>query len=248
MTIRGASDELDAHRLRPHRPAHGRPDRAASSRTRRATRSRTATRSATSRSRRPARRPPTVEARRGPARDRRAAARGAARLLRRGRDGRPRRAELRRQGDRPDRDRRRRACAASAATIEATDDGFVVRGTGGLRGGTIASHGDHRLAMLGAVAGLASREGVEVDGHGRGGRQLPLVRGRHPLAGEVDRSGLGTVCYDRAGSRPARNESPSARRSPTAQGLARRAGTGRPRRAARAEAADVPAQTASGSR
>jgi 3-phosphoshikimate 1-carboxyvinyltransferase len=50
------------------------------------------------------------------------------------------------------------------ADIEATEDGFVVRGTGGLRGGTIASHGDHRLAMLGAVAGLASREGVEVDG------------------------------------------------------------------------------------
>jgi 3-phosphoshikimate 1-carboxyvinyltransferase len=50
------------------------------------------------------------------------------------------------------------------ATIEATDDGFVVTGTGGLRGGRIASHGDHRLAMLGAVAGLASREGVEVDG------------------------------------------------------------------------------------
>jgi len=50
------------------------------------------------------------------------------------------------------------------ASIEATDDGFVVQGTGGLRGGTIASHGDHRLAMLGAVAGLASREGVEVAG------------------------------------------------------------------------------------
>jgi 3-phosphoshikimate 1-carboxyvinyltransferase len=50
------------------------------------------------------------------------------------------------------------------ADIEATPDGFAVRGTGGLRGGTIASHGDHRLAMLGAVAGLASREGVEVDG------------------------------------------------------------------------------------
>jgi 3-phosphoshikimate 1-carboxyvinyltransferase len=50
------------------------------------------------------------------------------------------------------------------AEIEATDDGFVVQGTGGLRGGVIASHGDHRLAMLGAVAGLASREGVEVDG------------------------------------------------------------------------------------
>jgi 3-phosphoshikimate 1-carboxyvinyltransferase len=50
------------------------------------------------------------------------------------------------------------------ADIEATDDGFAVRGTGGLRGGTIASHGDHRLAMLGAVAGLASRDGVDVDG------------------------------------------------------------------------------------
>ena len=37
-------------------------------------------------------------------------------------------------------------------------------GSGGLRGGTIDSHGDHRIAMLGAVAGLASREGVEVEG------------------------------------------------------------------------------------
>ena len=50
------------------------------------------------------------------------------------------------------------------ATIEATEDGFVVTGNGGLRGGTIPAHGDHRLAMLGAVAGLASTEGVEVDG------------------------------------------------------------------------------------
>ena len=50
------------------------------------------------------------------------------------------------------------------ATIEATDDGFVVSGTGGLRGGTIPAHGDHRLAMLGAVAGLASADGVTVDG------------------------------------------------------------------------------------
>lgn len=50
------------------------------------------------------------------------------------------------------------------ADIEATDDGFVVQGTGGLRGGTISSHGDHRLAMLGAIAGMASKEGVTVDG------------------------------------------------------------------------------------
>jgi 3-phosphoshikimate 1-carboxyvinyltransferase len=50
------------------------------------------------------------------------------------------------------------------ADIEATADGFVVRGDGGLRGGVLDARGDHRLAMMGAVAGLASREGVEVIG------------------------------------------------------------------------------------
>jgi 3-phosphoshikimate 1-carboxyvinyltransferase len=50
------------------------------------------------------------------------------------------------------------------ADIEATPDGFAVRGTGGLRGGTLEAGGDHRMAMLGAIAGLASREGVEVIG------------------------------------------------------------------------------------
>ena len=50
------------------------------------------------------------------------------------------------------------------AEVEATDDGFVVAGTGGIRGGVLDARGDHRLAMLGAVAGLASAEGVEVRG------------------------------------------------------------------------------------
>ena len=51
------------------------------------------------------------------------------------------------------------------ADIEATADGFVVRGDGSpLTGGTIEARGDHRMAMLGAVAGLASTEGVEVIG------------------------------------------------------------------------------------
>jgi 3-phosphoshikimate 1-carboxyvinyltransferase len=51
------------------------------------------------------------------------------------------------------------------AEIEGTDDGFVVRGDGTpLRGGVIDARGDHRMAMLGAVAGLASSEGVEVVG------------------------------------------------------------------------------------
>jgi 3-phosphoshikimate 1-carboxyvinyltransferase len=51
------------------------------------------------------------------------------------------------------------------ADIEATPDGFAVRGDGSpLKGGTISSRGDHRMAMLGAVAGLASTEGVDVVG------------------------------------------------------------------------------------
>jgi len=50
------------------------------------------------------------------------------------------------------------------AEIEAAPDGFAVTGTGGLRGGRLDASGDHRLALLGAVAGLASEEGVEVVG------------------------------------------------------------------------------------
>jgi 3-phosphoshikimate 1-carboxyvinyltransferase len=49
--------------------------------------------------------------------------------------------------------------------IEARPDGFVVRGVPARpRGGSIDAGGDHRIAMLGAVAGLASRAGVEVAG------------------------------------------------------------------------------------
>jgi 3-phosphoshikimate 1-carboxyvinyltransferase len=52
------------------------------------------------------------------------------------------------------------------AHIRATPDGFRVQGVPTrLRGGRLDSRGDHRVAMLGAVAGLASREGVELTGH-----------------------------------------------------------------------------------
>ena len=47
--------------------------------------------------------------------------------------------------------------------VRATRDGFRVKGVPArLRGGVVDSHGDHRLAMLGAVVGVASREGVEL--------------------------------------------------------------------------------------
>ena len=49
--------------------------------------------------------------------------------------------------------------------IRATRDGFRIKGVPArLRGGVVDSRGDHRLAMLGAVAGVASREGVELRG------------------------------------------------------------------------------------
>jgi 3-phosphoshikimate 1-carboxyvinyltransferase len=50
--------------------------------------------------------------------------------------------------------------------ITTTKDGFRVRGvpTRPKGGGVVRTEGDHRMAMLGAVAGLVSREGVEVEG------------------------------------------------------------------------------------
>ena len=55
-----------------------------------------------------------------------------------------------------------RACGAH---IRSRDDGWSITGVPArLRGGRVDARGDHRIAMLGAVAGLASREGVEVEG------------------------------------------------------------------------------------
>jgi 3-phosphoshikimate 1-carboxyvinyltransferase len=49
--------------------------------------------------------------------------------------------------------------------VSASDDGLRVRGVPSRpKGGGMDSGGDHRIAMLGAVAGLVSREGVEVGG------------------------------------------------------------------------------------
>jgi 3-phosphoshikimate 1-carboxyvinyltransferase len=57
--------------------------------------------------------------------------------------------------------------------IEEREDGFVVRGTGGIRGGRASSRGDHRLAMGLAIAGLASREGIEVEDMGASSVSYP---------------------------------------------------------------------------
>lgn len=50
--------------------------------------------------------------------------------------------------------------------IETTHDGFRVRGvpTRPKGGGVVNAAGDHRIAMLAAIAGLVSREGVRIEG------------------------------------------------------------------------------------
>jgi 3-phosphoshikimate 1-carboxyvinyltransferase len=56
------------------------------------------------------------------------------------------------------------ALNALGAEAKPGEDGMRIEGGAGLRGGAVRSHGDHRIAMLGAIAGLASREGAEVEG------------------------------------------------------------------------------------
>jgi 3-phosphoshikimate 1-carboxyvinyltransferase len=56
------------------------------------------------------------------------------------------------------------ALRALGARAEERPDGFAVTGSGRLLGGSVSSGGDHRMAMLGAVAGLVSGEGVTVEG------------------------------------------------------------------------------------
>ena len=60
------------------------------------------------------------------------------------------------------------ALAGAGAQVEERDDGLVIEGTGGglLRGSAnsrVKTLLDHRIAMSMAIAGLASRDGVEID-------------------------------------------------------------------------------------
>ncbi|MFT6473692.1 MAG: 3-phosphoshikimate 1-carboxyvinyltransferase [Qipengyuania sp.] len=58
------------------------------------------------------------------------------------------------------------ALRAAGVTLEETDDGLIIEGTGGAPlagGGPVTTHLDHRIAMSMAIAGLASREGVGLD-------------------------------------------------------------------------------------
>jgi 3-phosphoshikimate 1-carboxyvinyltransferase len=58
------------------------------------------------------------------------------------------------------------ALRALGVRIAASDDGFRVRGvpTRPKGGGVVQAEGDHRIAMLGAIGGLVSRDGARVEG------------------------------------------------------------------------------------
>jgi 3-phosphoshikimate 1-carboxyvinyltransferase len=48
------------------------------------------------------------------------------------------------------------------AVIKATDDGMIIHGRSKLSGGTVSSHGDHRIGMMLAIAALVSQVDVEL--------------------------------------------------------------------------------------
>jgi len=54
---------------------------------------------------------------------------------------------------------------AVGAHVRSREDGWTITGVPTrFRGGRVDARGDHRIAMLGAIAGLASSEGVEIEG------------------------------------------------------------------------------------
>ena len=49
------------------------------------------------------------------------------------------------------------------ATLQTFDDGMVIKGKQDLVGGSIKSYHDHRIAMMGSIASLITKNGVEID-------------------------------------------------------------------------------------
>jgi 3-phosphoshikimate 1-carboxyvinyltransferase len=49
------------------------------------------------------------------------------------------------------------------ASIEATEDGMIIQGGTALKGGTVSSHGDHRIGMMLAIASLLCKDEVQLE-------------------------------------------------------------------------------------
>ena len=136
------------------------------------------------------------------------------------------------------------ALRALGQHVEATEDGFRIRGVPTRpRGGRIRSRGDHRMAMLGAVAALDSQEGVEIEdaecvdvsfpGFFDAARLAPWGGGGMIVAIDGP-AGAGKSSVARALAAPARLPLPRHGCDVPRAHLARAAQRGRPRRRARA--------------
>ena len=73
------------------------------------------------------------------------------------------------------------------ANIEPTPDGFIVQGPSKLHGASVSSHGDHRLAMALAVAGMISDGTTQIDDIECSGDSFPgFVDLMRKIGGEYD--------------------------------------------------------------
>src|SRR4029077_11403457 len=102
------------------------------------------------------------------------------------------------------------ALRAIGVRAKAHEEGFSVTGVPARpKGGKVDSRGDHRIAMLGAVAGLASREGVELQDAESVGVSFPgffdllaqLPKGPREF-GKATRQGPASPTHSRQPSRP----------------------------------------------
>ncbi len=55
---------------------------------------------------------------------------------------------------------------ALGIAVEERADGMTIHGAGRFRGGAVKSYADHRIAMSFAIAGVLSKDGVEIDDAG----------------------------------------------------------------------------------
>ena len=66
-------------------------------------------------------------------------------------------------------------------------DGLWIRGAQGFGGGTVESHGDHRIAMAFAVAGLKARAPIEILDVGNVATSFPgFVRTAHAAGLQIE--------------------------------------------------------------
>ena len=84
------------------------------------------------------------------------------------------------------------------ADITERPDGFVIRGPSRLHGGVVSAHGDHRIAMAMAVAGLIASGETQIENSDVAGVSYPefftdLARLAQPLNGETGAGGISTA-------------------------------------------------------